>query len=148
MLKITGREFLYSLNTIDKELTDKLEKLEMLRTMAIKITACTDKEAVQSNGSQDKLGNIMAKIVDMENEINEHTDNYCKRKEIAKDLIFKIEKESYQNMLYDLFICHIPLYQVAENYELTYKGAETTRRKAIVEFDKLFKDKYNNEIYI
>lgn len=140
---MTGKELLYSIRDTDKDINNKLEKLEMLKASVIGITARTDKEAVQSNGSQDKIGTLMSKILDLENEINQQADNYHAKKEIAKEYIFKLKREMHQNVLYDLFICKIPLYQVAENYDLTYKNAETIKSRAIKEFNKIY-DTYEN----
>lgn len=135
---MSGKELLYSIRDIDKEINDKLEKLEMLKASVIGITARTDKEAVQSNGSQDKIGTLMSKILDLEKEINASTDNLVERKNLVKKLIFQLEREMHQNILYDLFICKMPLYEVADNYELTYKATEKARARAIKEFEKLY----------
>lgn len=135
---MSGKELLYSIRDIDEDIADKLEKLEILKASVIGITARTDKEAVQSNGSQDKIGTLMAKILDLEKEINASTDNFVERKNLVKKLIFQLERESHQNVLYDLFICKMPLYEIADNYELTYKGAEKLKGRAIREFEKLY----------
>lgn len=86
-VKMTGKAFLYSLLDIDKEIEQKIELINELRANAIGTTASTDKEPVQSSGSQDKLGGVVAKIVDLENEVNELEDNYFERRKLAKKLI-------------------------------------------------------------
>lgn len=135
---ITGKAFLYSLLEFDKDVKHKLEMLAELKSLAIGTTASTDKEPVQSSGSQDKLGGIVAKIVDLETDINIATDELCDRRKLAKEIIFQISNEKYQNVLYDLFILCNPLYMVAENHDMTYDACKGYRNRAIVIFDELF----------
>lgn len=135
---MSGKEFLYSLFSINSDIAEKVDRLEELKASAIGTTASTDKEPVQSSGSKDKLGTVVSSIVDLENEINLKTGDYIKRRDFAKKLIFKIENEKYQNLLYDYFILRNPLYQVAEENEMTYDGAKSCKKRAIRSFSKLF----------
>lgn len=138
---MTGKEFLYSLKQYNSDILKKAEKLEQLKAKAISITASTDKESVQSNGDQDKLGSIMAKIVDLENELDGRTFDLLEDRKRAKQIIFTINDENCQNMLYDFFICYMPLYEIAEETGMSYENARRIKRKAIKEFEHIYNNK-------
>lgn len=135
---MTGGELLYSLKDLNRDIHKKLDMLDELKATVIGITASSDKEAVQGNGDKDKLGAMMSKIVDLENEINSRVDDYAKRREVAKDIIFKIANENQQNVLYDFFICHLKLYAIAENYDMTYDNCKKCHKRAIKKFEEIY----------
>lgn len=144
--KLSPISELYSLRDDIKDIQEELEILEQLRSIATSVTVATDKEAVQSSGSQDKMAKIVAKIVDLENLINEKVDDFVDTKEFAKSVIFEIENENYQNVLYDFFILNIPLYQIAETYEIKYNNAKQWLHRGKAEYVKLCNARRNKKI--
>lgn len=139
-------ELLYSLRNIDNEIREQIDLLDQLRSVVTSVTVSTDKEAVQSSGSKDKMAGIIAKIVDLENEINAKTDGLINRKNIVKEVIFSIEKENYQDLLYDYFICNIPLWQISENMGITYDACKKQLSRAKRCFERMFDSKKKQKI--
>lgn len=133
-------DLLYSLRRDNEEINDMISRLEELRALATSMTAPTDKEAVQTSGSGDKLVKLVAKIIDLENDINAEVDAYCERKEVVKEIAFKIKNESYQNMIYDYFLCNLPLWQIADDYEITYDNARQRLVRSKRIFEKIFEE--------
>lgn len=139
-------DFLYSLKHIDSEVREKLDFLEQLRTLATSITVSTEKEAIQTSSSKDKIGGLVAKIVDLENELEDYAQALAYRREVAKDIIFEIKSECYQNMLYDYFICNFPLSRIADNNEILQSTARYQLKQATKEFEKIFDSKKQQRI--
>ena len=97
---MTAKEYLKQVGRMNKEIENKAEEIQKLKDMATRITSSTDKERVQSNSSQDKLGDAVAKIIDLENELQEIvTRNLDKRKYITKQ-IEELDNDIYYDVLY------------------------------------------------
>lgn len=141
VLTMTAKEVLVRLKEMDKHINSKIEQLEQLRTIATSCTVSTEKENVQSSGSQDKLGAIVAKIVDLQNEINASTDQFVNIRQAAKELIFQIENEKEQNVMYDYYMLRLKLWQIAEEYDITYENCRYYLQKG----QKTFEEKYNEK---
>jgi hypothetical protein len=69
-------EFLKQIERADTLIDSKLSELYRLRCLVTSITVPTDREAIQTSGVSDKVGNTVAKIVDLENEIDDMIDGY------------------------------------------------------------------------
>ena len=71
------REYLNQIQRYDKIRRNKLEELEYLESLAQGIKSFSyDSERVQTSGPCDKIGETVAKIVDLKNDIIE-TTNKC-----------------------------------------------------------------------
>lgn len=148
MIDLTNSDdLLYSLRTDSNDINKKINQLEELRAIATSVTVATDKEAVQSSGSQDKMAKIVAKIVDLEEEINAEIDGYCVRREWVKDILFEIKNENYQNVIYDYFVCNLPLWQVADDYDITLDNAKKRLRRSKKIFEDIFENKKKEKIH-
>lgn len=139
-------DLLYSLRTDNEEINDMISRLEELKSLATSMTVPTDKEAVQTSSSGDKMVKLVAKIVDLENDINAEVDAYCERKEVVKEIAFKIKNENYQNMIYDYFLCNLPLWQIAEDYEITFDNARQRLVRSKRVFEKIFEEEKKSRI--
>lgn len=139
-------DLLYSLRNDSESINRLIEKLEDLKSSATSITVATDKVNVQSSGSYDKMADVVAKIIDLEYEIDGQVDGYIERREFVKELIFKIKNENYQNMLYDYFICNLALYQIEENENVTHDNARKRLSRAIKVFETIFETKKSTKI--
>ena len=79
------QKYLRQVRLYDTHIDTRLEELTRLRTLATQITSAIKPVPVFGSGNQDKLGNIVAKIIDLENEINDAVDAYIdKRREIGR----------------------------------------------------------------
>lgn len=136
-----GREFLNSLTDNNKEIRLAIEKLDSLKSLAINVTSSIDSEPVQSNGSQDKMAGLVAKIVDLEKEINLFTDNLVDNRKKAKEIIFTIPNEDYQNVLYDRYIRCMRLYEIADEYGMSDDVCRKRHSRALAEFEKRYEKK-------
>ena len=73
-MTVTAKEYLSQIRKIDIMINYKQKQLDELQHTADSITANVSSERVQSSGAQDRVGQIVAKIVDLRNEINRDID--------------------------------------------------------------------------
>lgn len=69
-MTVTAKEYLSQVRKIDIMINYKQKQLDTLRQSIETITVNTNPDKVQSSGEQDRVGQIVARIVDLQNEIN------------------------------------------------------------------------------
>ena len=78
---------------MDAKINADLEELASLETLATKTTSVLGGEMVQSSGSQQKMADSVAKIVDLREQINAEIDRFIDYKQEARELISDCEAE-------------------------------------------------------
>lgn len=80
-----AKVYLQKIELMDAKINTRLEEVEKLNTLVTKITAVSGGERVQASTSQQKMADCVARIVDLENELNKEIDRFHdhKKKTIA-----------------------------------------------------------------
>lgn len=128
------KQYLGQIKRLEMQIQNKLAEIYQLRTMAESITVATDKESVKSSGDKDKLGCIMARIVDMETEVDKMVDKRC---DIVAQIDGLEDAESY-DVLAKVYILDRDLKAIAIEKGIAYKTFSRIYKKALKEFE----DKY------
>ena len=66
---IDSKKYLQQIQLYDSHITTKLEELQHLKGMVLRITPTLKDDVVSGGGTQDKLAEAVAKIVDLEAEL-------------------------------------------------------------------------------
>lgn len=93
-----AKEYLKNIEKIDRLIEEKIHQKEDLRNM--KITASIDGMPRGNGGSSDKIGNAVAKIGEIEEEIDSKIDELVALKLEATGLINKLDVQ--ENLLLDM----------------------------------------------
>lgn len=128
------KQYLGQIKRLDVKIENKLAEIHQLRTMAESITAPIDKERVSSSGDKDKIGCIMARVYDMECQIDEMVD---KRFEIVTQ-IESMEDVSMYDILAKIYILGGDLKVIAIEKGVTYRHIFRLHDKAVKEFEKKY----------
>lgn len=109
-----AKEFLEQVKLCDTHINNKLEELSSLKDMVTHITSSLGGEVVSGGSNQDKLGDAIAKIIDLENEINNAVDAYIdKKKQVGAvldnltdpDQIKVLHKRYFEDMTWEEIAC-------------------------------------------
>ena len=82
-----ARWYLEQIKTMDAKINSDIEELAQLEALATKTTSVLGDERVQSSGSQQKMADCVAKIVEMKEQINQEIDAYIEYKKDARNVI-------------------------------------------------------------
>ena len=104
MNDIEAQKYLEQIAKDDKIIQNKFVEVYQLRCLAESITAPMGTEPVQTSGVTDKVGNIAAKIVDLENEINELIDRYIDDKQERIKVIEQIDNPLQYSILHKYYV--------------------------------------------
>lgn len=117
-----AQEFLRQIKLYDTHITTKVEELDMLNGLATKITTSLSMAPAHGSGNQDKLGNAVAKIVDLEREINAEIDHYVDKKTEVKRVLDRIKNPDQLKVLSKHYLLYETLEQIACEMGYSYRN--------------------------
>jgi DNA-directed RNA polymerase specialized sigma subunit len=134
-----AKAYLRKLELADVHINNKLEDLQKLRTMVTKITSSITPVSVSGSGSQDKLGDTIAKIVDLQSEINDKIDRYVDMKREVNTLIDQLEDPDQVQVIHKRYVEYKPLELIAIEMNCTYRNVCYIHGKALQTVEALLK---------
>lgn len=143
---MTTKQYLNQVDRLDKTINNKLAEIYQLKSLACNISVVIDGEKVKSSGSQDRLGDAMAKIIDMERETDEIID---KMVDLKKKIVLQIESLENTNHYEILFARYIKRDSFEDIVKKTHYSRQQVWRihsEALNEFEKKFGDEYLNHV--
>lgn len=91
MIYMNAKQFLRQAYKLNELIESDKEELENLRSLSESISGDMTQERVQTSASSDKIVNIIAKIIDLENEIHDEIEQLIALKKQIRDVINKLE---------------------------------------------------------
>lgn len=139
---MTTKQYLNQIARINRMINNKLAEIYQLKTMVCSISVSANEDKVQSSSDKDKLGSAVAKIVDLENEINKAIDIYVDKKERIVSQIDSIKDIMEYQVLFSRYIEHKTFEQIAEDNDYSVRQILRIHGNALVEFEKKFGQEY------
>lgn len=139
---MTTKQYLNQIDRINRTIKNKLSEIYQLKTMVCSISVSSDESKVQTSSDKDKMGSAVAKIVDLENEINEIIDVYAVKRERIISQIEAISDVMEYQVLFSRYIENKTFEQIAEDNEYSVRQIIRIHGNALVEFEKKFGQEY------
>ena len=134
-----AKEYLQQVKLLDVHINNRLEELASLKALATKITSNWSSEPGGGSGNQDKLGDAVAKIIDLQKEINEAVDVFVDKKNEVRDLLEQIKNPDQLDLLYKVYFQYQTLEQAACEMGYTYRNVCYIHGKALQEVERMLK---------
>lgn len=134
---MNAKDYLMQIKYLEQRIQLKQEEITQLRTLATSITAPTDREAVQTSGTTDKVGELVVKIVDLRYEINDIIDKLIDTKRECIEVIEQIEIPLQYAVLHKFYIDNKPLPVIASELHYSYEHIKRIHRKALQNVEKI-----------
>ena len=115
---MTAKEYLNQAYWLDKRIDSKLEQLSALKDMATKTTAVMSDDVVSHTRNVHSMQDVIAKIIDMQAEINADIDHLVDLKREIMQVIKAVQNPEHQTLLELRYLCFKSWECVAE--ELGY----------------------------
>lgn len=117
-----AKDYLNRIKWYDVLIDSKLEEMERLNDLVRRITPSMSGAAGGGNG--DKLGDTVAKIVDLQDEINRNIDDFVNLKSEASAMMEQIRQPEYYHVLHKRYVLfHTTLNLKTFDYPLTTSNA-------------------------
>ena len=119
---MTAKEYLGQAYRLDQRINSKLEQVLSLRGLTTKATATMSDMPGGGSRNVYKMQDIIAKIVDLENDINRDIDALVDLKREMVSVIKAVENPEYQTLLELRYLCFKTWEQIAVdmNYSIEY----------------------------
>jgi hypothetical protein len=122
---------------MDARINSDIENLAALEAIATKTTPVMGDERVQSSGSQQKMADCVAKIVDLKEQINREIDELVDRKKEARNLLAFCDADCI-NLLHKRYFMFETWEQIAVEMNFTYKWVSGgLHQRALYQFQKV-----------
>jgi len=125
---------------LDQMIDSKLEQMETLKSLAMKVTTSFTKEKISSgNINKSNMENILVKVMDLENEINKDIDRLVDLKREIQDIINLMEDINQQLLLELRYLNGKGWDEIAVSMGYDPRTVYRIHGKALKEFEKLKK---------
>ena len=109
----------------------KLAEIEQLRSLATSIGSLSSDAHVQSSGESDRIGRIVADIVDKENELDAMVDDYIDEKGKRIKLIEQLDDRLQYKVLHKRYVELKSLTEIADEENYSYVWISKVYAQAI-----------------
>ena len=117
-----AKAYLQQVRLYDAHINNKLDELSQLKDMVYHITPILREDRVSGGGGQDRLGNTVAKIVDLEAEINRAVDAFIDKKREVSKTIEQIQNPDQVQVLHKRYFEYMTWEQIACDMHMTYRN--------------------------
>lgn len=136
------KQYLSQIKRLDRKIQNKLSELYNLKMMASSISVSNEGERVQTSGNKDQLGAVVAKIVDMEKEIDKMVDLFVyTRSEIISQIDSMDDLDSY-DILSMRYVAGKTFHEISEKTGWSIRKVFSLHGKALLEFEKKYGREY------
>ena len=115
---MTAKEYLNQAYWLDRRIDSKLEQLSVLKDMATKTTSVMSDDVVSHTRNVHSMQDVIAKIIDMQAEINADIDQLVDLKREIMQVVKAVQNPEHQTLLELRYLCFKSWEDVAQ--ELGY----------------------------
>lgn len=130
------KQYLQQARALDSMVNTKLEEIDRLRSLVEKITPKYGAEQVQSSHNNQQLASTVAKITDLEAELNAEIDKLVDLKTEINNKLGLMVNDNYKLILTMRYINCLPWWQISYNLQLDMRWVYRIHKNALKEFEK------------
>lgn len=139
-----AKRYLQQIRLYDSHINAKLEELSHLKAMVTKITPTLKQDVVSGSGNQDKLSAAVAKIVDLEAEIDREVDRYVDARNAVTGTIDKVTDARLHKVLSKRYVEFKTWEQIACDMGKSYQWVCKLHGTALQVVEKILKNSEEN----
>ena len=142
MTEKEAREYLGGIRELERKISDTQVQIIELRTIAESCTVRTDKERVQSSGTGDKMANLVGKILELEQKVQQNKELVRERRETFEKVTKKMPDDKQREFLTVRYYDGNGFYDTVMKMDLSDSTGRRIHRKAISKFAEIFTDSH------
>lgn len=139
---MTTKEYLNQISRLNRMINNKLVEIQQLRDLALGISSISTGERVQSTPDFDKIGSKMAKIDELEKNLDETIDKYVDLKNRIIGQIESMEDEITYNILFSRYIEKKQFELIAIDMGYSWRQIIRLHGNALKQFEEKFGEEY------
>ncbi len=135
-----AKEYLSQALWLNQRIDNKLEQLERLKAMAMRVTANLTQEKVSGGyNKRSPMENTIVKIMDLEREVNDEIDKLINLKQEILETISLVDDPMAQLLLEMRYINRRTWGEIAEELGYSDRGIHKIHGRALKEIDEIRK---------
>ena len=135
MDNINVKDYLGQAYRIDQRINSKIEQVSSLHSLATKATSTITYMPGSPNRNLHRMEDVIAKIIDLESEINKDIDQLVELKANIMKLIRGVGNPEYQTLLELRYLCYKPWEQIAVDMGYSINNLFKMHRKALASLE-------------
>lgn len=136
----SAKEYLLSIKRYDTIIDAKQREIDDLYALITRVTPVLKTDVVSGGGSQDKIGNAIAKITDLQAELNRDIDHFVDLKREVAAKLSKVTRAEYYEILHKRYFEYQSLEQIAVSMNYTYRWIRRLHGRALNVFGKIMNE--------
>lgn len=136
------KTYLNQISRLERQIQNKLSEIYQLKTMACSVTVSNEGERVQTSGDKDRLGSVVAKIVDLEHETDRLVDSFVTKRNKIIEQIDGIENEDFYHVLSLRYVGKQTFENISKITHWSTRKVFNLHDQALKEFEKLYGAEY------
>lgn len=114
-----AKKYLGSMHRIDIKIKAKLEQLERLKSMVFRITSIISEEKITRTRNSDALSDTIAKMIDLESDINKKIDQLIDTRRDIAHIIELVESDEEKTLLELRYMCFNTWEEIADKMKMS-----------------------------
>jgi len=135
-----AKKYLNMIGRYDTFITCKSAEVKELYDKITNITCCLQEDAVSTSSNPDKVGNGVAKLVDLKNRITEEIAQYVSLRQEAVTMLERLENHRHYEVLYKRYVLRMSFKKIGREMKCSCRNAQYLHDYALEEFAKLMED--------
>ncbi len=136
-----AKEYLLSIALLDAKIDARVSEMDDLKEKLLKITpTLSPDKGGGAGGTQDKMAGTMARIVDMQREINADIDELIDRKDAALKMLDSMKNPVHMTILHRRYFLHQPFERIASDMNYTYRWVTRLHGRALQDYAKVMRE--------
>lgn len=135
-----AKEYLMSIALLDAKIDARVSEMDDLKDKLLKITpTLSPDKGGGAGGTQDKMAGTMARIVDMQRQINADIDDLIDRKDAALKMLDSMKNPVHMTILHRRYFLHQPFERIATDMNYTYRWVTRLHGRALQDYAKVMR---------
>lgn len=127
---MTAKEYLSQAYRLDLRINSKIEQIANLNDLATKATSVATGMPHSPNKGKSNMADTIARIIDLQEEINNDIDKLVELKAEIISVIKKVDNSEYQTLLEKRFLCYMTWESIAVDMGFSIQHLYRLRDKA------------------
>ncbi len=140
---IDAKKYLEEIERYNSVIENKLAEIDQLKSLATSISAVTSDTPVQSSSEGDRIGKIIASIVDKEKELDAIVDDYIDEKEKRIRLIEQLDDSLQYKVLHKRYVELKSLSEIASEECYTYDWIGKKHSQGLKKVQEMLNELYS-----
>ncbi len=136
-----AKEYLLSIALLDAKIDARVSEMDDLKDKLLKITpTLSPDKGGGAGGTQDKMAGTMARIVDMQRQINADIDALIDRKAAAQKMLDSMKNPVHMTILHRRYFLHQPFERIASDMNYSWRWVCKLHGRALQDFAKVMRE--------